>query len=145
MQKTAVVTGAAQGLGLVTARRLAEAGYRVVLLDIQPLEVAVAETGGDAFGIAGDISREDHVEAVAKRLADEFGGADVLVNNAGISMIEPAEDTSLAQWQRMMEVNLQGPFLLCRALGRQMLARGSGAIVTRGTEVTLTQRERVTQ
>lgn len=129
MQKTAVVTGAAQGLGLVTAQRLAGAGHRVVLLDIQPLDAAVAMIGSDAIGIVGDISSEGHVEQLAQRLADDFGGTDILVNNAGISLIQPAEETSLAQWQRMMDVNLQAPFLLCRALGRQMLNKGAGAIV----------------
>lgn len=126
---TAIVTGAAQGLGLVTARRLAAAGYRVVLTDVQDCAAQAASVGPDALAISGDIADEAFVEDMAARVAKDCGGAAVLVNNAGISMIQPAEDTTLDQWQRMMAVNLQGPFLLCRAFGKQMLARGKGAIV----------------
>jgi NAD(P)-dependent dehydrogenase (short-subunit alcohol dehydrogenase family) len=125
----AIVTGAAQGLGLVTARRLAAAGYRVVLTDVQDVTEQAAAIGPDAIAISGDVSSEAFVEDMAARIAKDCGGAAVLVNNAGISMIQPAEDTTLDQWQRMMAVNLQGPFLLCRAFGRQMLAAGKGAIV----------------
>lgn len=126
---TAIVTGAAQGLGLVTARRLAKAGYRVVLTDVQDVTAQAASFGPDAIGVSGDVSSEAFVEDLAARVARDCGGAKVLVNNAGISMIQPAEDTTLDQWQRMMAVNLQGPFLLCRAFGRQMLAAGKGSIV----------------
>ena len=127
--KTAIVTGAAQGLGLVTTRRLAAAGYRVVLTDMQDVAAQAAAIGPDAIGISGDISSEAFVDDLAARVARECGGAAVLVNNAGISLIQPAEDTTLDQWQKMMAVNLQGPFLLCRAFGRQMLAAGKGSIV----------------
>lgn len=126
---TAIVTGAAQGLGLVTARRLAAAGYRVVLTDVQDVAAQAASIGPDALAISGDIADEAFVEDMATRVAKDCGAAAVLVNNAGISMIQPAEDTTLDQWQRMMAVNLQGPFLLCRAFGRQMLSAGKGAIV----------------
>lgn len=126
---TAIVTGAAQGLGLVTARRLAAAGYRVVLTDVQDMTAQTAAIGPHAVAISGDISSEAFVEDMAGRIAADFGGAQVLVNNAGISMIQPAEDTTLDQWQRMMAINLQGPFLTCRAFGKQMLSAGKGAIV----------------
>ncbi len=127
--KTAIVTGAAQGLGLVTAHRLAAAGFRVVLTDVQDVLSAAAAVGPDALGISGDVADEAFVEEMAARVATECGGAAVLVNNAGISLIQPAEETTLDQWQKMMAVNLQGPFLLCRAFGRQMLAAGKGSIV----------------
>lgn len=127
--KTAIVTGAAQGLGLVTARRLAAAGYRVVLTDMQDVSAQAASIGAHAIGISGDVSSEAFVEDMAARVAKDCGGASVLVNNAGISLIQPAEDTTLDQWQKMMAVNLQGPFLLCRAFGRQMLSAGKGSIV----------------
>ena len=130
--QTAVVTGAAQGLGLVTAQLLGSAGYHVVLTDIQPLDRAIAllaNEGHSVSGMSGDVSSEAFVNELAAMAARDHGGADVLVNNAGISMIQPAEDTSLDQWNRMMAINLAGPFLLCRELGKQMLARGSGAIV----------------
>lgn len=130
--QTAVITGAAQGLGLVTARALAEVGYRVVLTDLQPLDTVLDDltaAGHQALALSGDISSEDFIAQLANTAADKCGGADVLVNNAGISMIVPAEDTTLAQWQRMMAINLDGPFLLCRELGKQMLAKGRGSIV----------------
>jgi NAD(P)-dependent dehydrogenase (short-subunit alcohol dehydrogenase family) len=126
---TAIVTGAAQGLGLVTARRLAAAGYRVVLTDMQEVSAQAADIGHEAIGISGDVSSEAFVEDMAARVARDFGGAQVLVNNAGISLIQPAEETTLDQWQKMMAVNLQGPFLLCRAFGKQMLSAGKGSIV----------------
>jgi NAD(P)-dependent dehydrogenase (short-subunit alcohol dehydrogenase family) len=129
--QVAVITGAAQGLGLVTARRLAEAGFHVVLTDLQPLDAALDEfaaAGHQVSALAGDISSEPFIAELAAHTAT-LGGAQVLVNNAGISMIRPAEETTLEQWNRMMAINLAGPFLLCRELGKQMLARGSGAIV----------------
>lgn len=130
--QTAVITGAAQGLGLVTARLFAQAGYRVVLTDVQPLDAVLADftaQGLTALALSGDISDEMFTAQLVSMVADQCGGADVLVNNAGISMIVPAEETTLAQWQRMMAINLDGPFLLCRDLGKQMLAKGAGAIV----------------
>jgi NAD(P)-dependent dehydrogenase (short-subunit alcohol dehydrogenase family) len=130
--KSAVVTGAAQGLGLVTARMLGQAGFHVVLTDVQPLGaalVALAAEGLSVTGLSGDVADERFVAELAAMVEHDLGGAAVLVNNAGISLIRPAEETSLDEWQRMMAVNLQGPFLLCRAFGAQMLARGAGSIV----------------
>lgn len=127
----AVITGAAQGLGLVTARLFAEAGYRVVLTDVQPLDAILAEftaAGHSASALSGDVSSEAFIQELAAHCASH-GGAQILVNNAGISMIRAAEETSLDEWNRMMAINLAGPFLLCRELGKQMLACGSGAIV----------------
>jgi NAD(P)-dependent dehydrogenase (short-subunit alcohol dehydrogenase family) len=128
----AVVTGAAQGLGLATATLLANTGYSVVLTDVQPLEPAVARLHSmrhTVVAMCGDVSSEEFVRQLASRVHADFGGADVLVNNAGISMIMPAEDTTVAQWRRVMDVNLLGPFLMCKYLGAQMLARGRGSIV----------------
>ncbi|MBX9644067.1 MAG: SDR family oxidoreductase [Novosphingobium sp.] len=125
--QVAVITGAAQGLGLVTARLFAGAGYHVVLTDVQPLDAVVAEFD-HATALSGDISSEAFILDLAAHTA-ALGGAQVLVNNAGISMIRPAEETTLDEWNRMMAINLAGPFLLCRELGKQMLAAGNGAIV----------------
>jgi NAD(P)-dependent dehydrogenase (short-subunit alcohol dehydrogenase family) len=129
---TAVVTGAAQGVGLATATLLARRGYEVVLTDIQNLDRQLAQLRSAQLrvhGICGDVASEDFVRQLAARVGADHAAADVLVNNAGISLIAPAEDTSAAQWRRVMDINLLGPFLLSRYLGAQMLARGSGSIV----------------
>jgi NAD(P)-dependent dehydrogenase (short-subunit alcohol dehydrogenase family) len=130
--KVVLVTGAAQGLGLTAATLLSQRDYRVILVDIRPIEAQAArlrESGGAAQGICGDISSEAFVQELADKIGEQYGALAGLVNNAGISLIVPAEQTSAAQWQRVMAVNLFAPFLLCRYLGEQMLTRGSGSIV----------------
>lgn len=124
-ERIAVITGAAQGIGRRTAETLAAKGYRLALVDIQPL------SGFDAGTLAmvGDVSSESDVQRMAAAVLERFGRADVLVNNAGISFIRPAEETGADEWRRVLEVNLTGPFLLCREFGKAMLARGEGAIV----------------
>lgn len=131
-KKTMLVTGAAQGVGLATASLLAQREYRVMLLDIQPVDAQVAklqDQGADVEGVSGDVSSEAFVKTLADRIAADHGALDGLVNNAGVSLIVPAEQTTAAQWQRVMAINLFGPFLLCRYLGAQMLERRHGSIV----------------
>jgi NAD(P)-dependent dehydrogenase (short-subunit alcohol dehydrogenase family) len=124
MSRVAVVTGAAQGIGRRTAEVLAAEGYDLALIDLRE-----PDAPSDALTLVGDVSSEEAVAGFAERVLDRFDRVDVLVNNAGISLIEPAEETTLEQWRRVMEVNLTGPFLLSRAFGRAMLAAGSGSIV----------------
>ena len=130
--KVALVTGAAQGLGLVTASLLARLGFHLLLVDLKDMEQAKERVRThDPAGRAthGDVSSEAFVRELAQTIASDYGAVDVLVNNAGISCIAPAETTTSEQWQRVMAVNLFGPFLLCRYLGAQMLARRAGSIV----------------
>ena len=132
MNRTAVVTGAAQGVGLVTATLLAQCGYEVWLADIQNLDAQVARLKSAPLhvrGVSGDVSSEEFARQLAAQVQADCGGADVLVNNAGISLIAAAEATTAAQWQRVMDINLLGPFLLCKHLGAAMLARGRGSII----------------
>jgi NAD(P)-dependent dehydrogenase (short-subunit alcohol dehydrogenase family) len=128
----AVVTGAARGLGRVIAVTLAEAGYDVALVDVATLEDVAAEveqTGAGAWPWRADVAVEADVLALAAAYRERFERVDVLVNNAGISMIAPAENTSADAWRRVIDVNLTGPFLLCREFGALMLSAGSGSIV----------------
>ena len=120
----AVVTGAAQGIGRRIAEVLAEKGFALALLDRQPvteLDVALSS--------AADVRDEAEVGGFARQVLDQLGRVDVLVNNAGIACIQPLEETTLAQWRDVIDVNLTGPFLLCREFGRAMLASGQGTIV----------------
>jgi NAD(P)-dependent dehydrogenase (short-subunit alcohol dehydrogenase family) len=119
----AVVTGAAQGIGQRIAEVLAQAGYQLALIDLQQTAMA------GALCLAGDVSNEQDVSDAARAVLDAYGRIDVLVNNAGIASISPAEQTSPQLWRRVLEVNLTGPFLLCQAFGSAMLAQRSGSIV----------------
>jgi NAD(P)-dependent dehydrogenase (short-subunit alcohol dehydrogenase family) len=128
----AVVTGAAQGIGRSVAEALADEEYELGLIDLrEPAETlaSVGASGTGAIGIACDVSADADVTAAAERVRERFGRVDVLVNNAGISWIAPAEETAPEQWRRVLEVNLTGPFLLCREFGRMMLEAGAGSIV----------------
>lgn len=130
--RCAVVTGPAQGLGRVTAQLLAEAGFELMLLDLQALDATVESLrsqGHRVHALRGDVADEAFVQHAAAAVANSHGAADVLVNNAGISLIVPAENLATAQWRRVMDVNLLGPFLLCREFGRHMLRQGRGSIV----------------
>jgi NAD(P)-dependent dehydrogenase (short-subunit alcohol dehydrogenase family) len=122
--RVAVVTGAAQGIGRRTAGVLADQGYALTLFDLQ-------ETDGfaGAARVTGDVTSEEDIARLVSTVLDAHGRIDVLVNNAGIACISPAEEMPTDLFRRVLEVNLTGPFLLCRAIGRVMLAQGSGAIV----------------
>ncbi|MFE6225004.1 SDR family NAD(P)-dependent oxidoreductase [Streptomyces sp. NPDC057854] len=128
----AVVTGAAQGIGRQVAEALAGEGYALVLADLREpagtLE-AVRKAGAEAVAVVGDVTSDACVAELTARVSGRFGRVDVLVNNAGVSLLAPAEETTADQWRRVLEVNLTGPFLLSRALGRLMLEAGGGSIV----------------
>jgi NAD(P)-dependent dehydrogenase (short-subunit alcohol dehydrogenase family) len=130
--QVAVITGGAQGIGRRTAELLAERGYRIAIIDLQQPKdtvAAIESRGGEVLGFAGDITDEGLVAAFAKKVFDRFGRVDVLVNNAGISLIRPAEETTASEYRRVMDVNLVAPFLLAREFGRRMLEARSGSIV----------------
>lgn len=131
-RKVAVVTGGAQGIGRRTAELLAERGSSIAIIDLQEPSATVAaidSRGGEALAVSGDITCEEVVDEFARKVFEQFGRVDVLVNNAGISLIRAAEDTTAAEYRRVMEVNLVAPFLMARAFGRKMLEAKSGSIV----------------
>src|SRR3546814_19417361 len=110
--KTAIVTGAASGLGEATARRFAQEGARVLLTDISDEGAAVArDIGGDAQFLPQDVANEARWAEVVGHAEQNWGRLDVLVNNAGISMFGLVTDLSYAQWRRCIEVDLDSGFL----------------------------------
>jgi NAD(P)-dependent dehydrogenase (short-subunit alcohol dehydrogenase family) len=130
--KCAVITGAAQGIGRRTAETFAAAGYRLALVDLRMPKAtldSLGSLGGEVFAHAGDITDERVVEAFADETLRRFGVADVLVNNAGIAFISPAEHTATADYRRVLDVNLVAPFLLAKAFGGPMLDARRGCIV----------------
>jgi NAD(P)-dependent dehydrogenase (short-subunit alcohol dehydrogenase family) len=130
--KVALITGAAQGIGQRTSEVLAERGFALALNDLRsPSETSlrVQQRGVPAIEVLGSVADEAAVERMAIAVMEKFGRIDVLVNNAGVSSIAPAEDISTEEWRRVLEVNLLGPFLCCRTFGRIMLRQGSGSIV----------------
>jgi len=130
--KTALVTGAARGIGLAIASRLAADGMRVALLDLDPgvTEAAAREVGGETLALSADVTRAAEVNAAVGRVVDHWGRLDVLVNNAGITGRSfPLWELDDDDWQRVIDVDLTSVFLCCRAAVRVMLAQGSGRIV----------------
>ncbi|ODN70689.1 SDR family oxidoreductase [Methylobrevis pamukkalensis] len=131
----AFVTGAGSGIGQRIAIGLAEAGADVALFDL-PGSAGLAETkaaieahGRRALVTEGNVTDEAALAAAVAATEAELGSLDLAVNSAGIANAAPAEDLPLAQWQKMIDVNLTGVFLSCQAEGRAMLKRGKGAIV----------------
>jgi len=130
--RVAIVTGAAQGIGRRTAEVLGEAGYTLLLLDVQPCDAtlsAARAAGAEAEALLGDITDEAFIAQALALVTGRWGRADVLVNNAGISHIAPAETTEASTFRRVLEINLVAPFALSRAFGSLMLAQRVGSIV----------------
>jgi NAD(P)-dependent dehydrogenase (short-subunit alcohol dehydrogenase family) len=134
--KIAVITGTAQGIGRRTAEVFAGAGYGLLLMDMQPCTAtikAVSATGVEVEEVVGDLAEETVVARGVEAARSRWGRVDVLVNNAGISFIAPAEKVESAQFRRVLEVNLLAPFLLMKGFGGMMLERTSGSIVNVGS------------
>lgn len=131
--RTALVTGAARGIGLATAERFLAEGWRVALLDIDGpgVEAAVArlDQPDATLALTADVSDPAQVATTVERTATRFGRLDALVNNAGIAVFKPLLETSFAEWSRVLAVNLSGPFLCTQAAAPLMAANGGGAIV----------------
>lgn len=136
--KTAIVTGAAGGIGRAASLALAAEGAAVVLLDLNADAVAaiadeVREAGGTALSIAADVSQERDIEhAVASAMA-EFGRIDVVFNNAGIIRRTTAPETTVEEWDRVFGVNVRAIFLMCKHVVPLMAAAGGGSIINTGS------------
>ena len=138
--KRVMVTGAASGIGLATAQRFAAEGAKVFIIDCNRDTLAKAMGENPSFTGSGvcDVSSEEDVLSVFKKMDIELGGIDVLVSNAGISIRKDFVDISYEQWQKVININLNGMFLCAREAARRMKAQKSGVILmtasTNGTE-----------
>jgi NAD(P)-dependent dehydrogenase (short-subunit alcohol dehydrogenase family) len=132
--RVAVVTGASRGLGRAMALALAGDGAAVALAarstrDLDETAETVDKAGGRVLTIATDVTRYAEVERLLERTVAAFGRLDILVNNSGVAVVAPLAEMPLAEWQRMLDVNLSGTFYGCRAAARYLLAQRSGKII----------------
>lgn len=131
----ALVTGGASGIGAAIGAALSAKGARIAVVDLN--EGGAAETAArlpDSRGFACNVADPDSVTATVDAVMDDFSRIDILVNSAGIARLAPAEDLSLGDWDSTIAVNLKGTFLMCQAVGRHMLAAGSGAIINMASQ-----------
>lgn len=129
--KVAVVTGGASGIGKAIAEAYHEKGATVVLVDLK-VEAAKAEAAAIGDGVAAyscDVSDPGSVDAVVAEIVEAFGRIDILVNSAGIVALAPAEELGVDAWDMTIKVNLSGTFFMSQAVGKIMLAAGSGKII----------------
>ena len=129
--KTAIVTGGASGIGEGIARRLSADGANVIVADLNgnPARVVADSLGDGTLAVELDVTEEAAVDDLVAVATDRFGGLDIMVNNAGIIQVAPVTDMSYADWQRIMEVNVNGVFLGCRAAARVMIEQGRGGTI----------------
>jgi len=131
-KKTALVTGAARGIGLSIASRLAADGARVAVLDLdaEAGRAAASKIGAGTIAIAADVTKTSEVESAVSRVVEQWGRLDILVNNAGITGRSfPIWELSDEDWRRVIDVDLTSVFLCCRAAVRIMLGQGAGRII----------------
>ena len=133
--KTALVTGGSRGLGLQMAQALGEAGARIMLSsrkagDLEEASATLQSQGIDTRWIAADCAKEEDIRRLADETLQRMGAVDILVNNAGASWGAPAEDHPVAAWDKVMNVNVRGYFILCQHIAKHsMIARRRGSII----------------
>ncbi len=129
--QVALVTGAAQGIGLATARAFLESGARVVVNDrtAERARSGVEHLGGprpELLACSADVTQSDQVNTMIEEIARTFGRLDMVVNNAGLYPVTPVLEMPEEEWDRVLAVNLKGPFLVSQAAARQMVHQGQG-------------------
>ena len=131
--KTALVTGAARGIGKETASLLHTRGAHVVALDTRPELAVLSDELPGVVTVTGDVTAEETATRAVGAAVDAFGGLDILVNNAGRTLNKPVTHTTARDWDSVMDVNARGAFLFAREAFRAMEERGGGAIVSTGS------------
>ena len=134
--KIAIVTGASGSIGGAVAKAFAAEGADVGLIDIKPstdISAAIVSCGRRSVDLQADISKSDQAAAAMARVLSDLGGADILVNAAGITSFGSAAALAEKEWDRVLGINLKGVFLCCQAVIEPMRARGSGRIVNIGS------------
>ena len=132
--KSAIITGAASGIGKEIALAFAREGAKVAIADLN-LEAAntvaqeINATGSQALGVAMDVTSEEAVNAGVAKVVSAFGGVDILISNAGIQIVHPLEDFSYADWKKMIAIHLDGAFLTTRACLPHMYRSGRGGSI----------------
>jgi 3-hydroxybutyrate dehydrogenase len=133
--KTALITGAAGGIGKAIAKRFIAAGAKVAIADLKgdAARTTVTDLGPSAYAIEMDVTDEASVNAGIAQAITHFGKLDILVSNAGVQIVHKAEDFPFADWKRMMAIHLDGAFLTTKAVLPHMYERGSGSIILMGS------------
>src|ERR1044071_3495651 len=139
--KVAIITGAGHGIGKAYARKFAQEGATVVIADIDErsgdgVAKALLDSGLSAWSRAADVTNLESIDGLARETAEKFGRIDVLVNNAAIYVTQklwkgPVEDLALEEWDRVIEVNLKGVFLCCKAVIPYMKQQRIGNVLRR--------------
>src|SRR5699024_1360271 len=132
--KTAIVTGGARGLGAQIAKAYAEAGAKVVICSsklaaCQEKSEEIKKLGVDSLAFAGDDSNPEDVNEVVEQTKAHFGAIDILVNNSGATWAAPVVDMPLEAWQKVMNVNINGTFLMSQEVGKVMIEQREGIII----------------
>lgn len=132
--RVALVTGGGRGIGKVAAEALGGAGAKVIITGRRDEYLAsaaaeLAQQGIECLKVVADVTQPDEVDRTVETALDRFGAIDILVNNAGQTWGQPTEEMPFERWRQVIDVNLNGMFLMSQAAGRHMLGRGSGRII----------------
>jgi 3-hydroxybutyrate dehydrogenase len=137
--KTALITGAASGIGEAIAKLFVAEGAKVVIADLKTdaadatAKTLTAQGPGKAIGVAMDVTQEDQVNAGVAKTVEVFGGIDILISNAGVQIVHPVEEFPFADWKKLLAIHLDGAFLTSKACLPHMYKKGGGSIVFMGS------------